>query len=317
MSTHKEPELVPANDPYPLPSTSQILGVTPEMASSWLSYRNHPQNRKLSKSVSGRYQADMEAGRWHQATPEGLIFDDQGWIISAQHRLKALANSSAEALVRHYGRPWLDFRVFVNEPRAIFEVVDAGYKRTAAHLLPNVQYATTLGNAARHLAALSDGDRWGMPRFGRITTPEVVATFHAWPELTWHPKDLHRIQVVHGIPLGPHAAVLAQADRTEYRLLIPDWISGVLSGANLTDTDPRLHLHRRFRNGIQAGSHRRDVVYAVIVKAWNAWARGEELQILRHKYTDAMPKVAGWEFSKTLQPSGNGFESKTNKGSAA
>lgn len=300
MATITEPtrELVPANDPYPLPSTSQILGVTPEMASSWLSFRNHPKNRKLSKSVSGRYQADMEAGRWMQATPEGLIFDTQGWIISAQHRLKALANTSPEALTRLYGHPWLDLMMFVNQPREIFEVVDAGYKRTAAHLLPDVPYANTLGNAARHLAALSDGDRWGMPRFGRITTPEVVTTFHEWPELTWYPKDLYRIQVAHGIPLGPHAAVLAQAERTEFRVLIPDWIKGVQTGANLSDKDSRLHLHRRFRGGIPSGSHRRDVVYALIVKAWNAWAKGEDINVLRHMHTEPLPKVAGFEFEK-------------------
>lgn len=301
MTVRQEPkELSPADDPYPLPSKSCVLGVTPEMASSWLSYRNHPKNRRLSKSVSARYQADMEAGRWQEATPEGLIFDADGWIISAQHRLKALANSSADVLAEKYGHPWLEFRVFVDEPRRIFEVVDAGYKRTAAHLLPDVPYAATLGNAARHLAALADGDRWGMPRFGRITTPEVVDTFHAWPELLWHPnKDLHRIQVTHGIPLGPHAAVLAQAERTEYRLLIPEWIKGVLTGASLSETDPRLHLHRRFRSGGPSGSHRRDVVYALIVKAWNAYAGGGEMTVLRHMHTEAMPKVAGFEFPQT------------------
>ena len=302
MATQTEVELVPANDPYPLPSESQVMGVTPEMASSWLSYRNHPQNRRLSKSVSGRYQADMEAGRWYEATPEGLIFDQRGWIISAQHRLKALANTSSEALIKHYGHPWLDFRVFVNEPRAIFEAVDAGYKRTAAHLLPDVPCAHSLGNAARHLAALSDGDRWGMPRFGRVTTPEVVSTFHAWPELTWYPKDLRRAQMAHGIPLGPHAAVLAQAERTPHRDRIPEWIKGVVSGANLSETDPRLHLHRRFKGGGPSGAHRRDVAYALIAKAWNAWAKGEEITVLRYMHTEAMPKVIGFEFEEKGRP---------------
>lgn len=292
-------ELTPETDPYPLPSTSQIMGVTPEMASSWLSYRNHPKNRKLSKSVAGRYQADMEGGRWHQATPEGLIFDQSGRIISAQHRLKALANCSPEKLAEVYGEPWLNFRIFVNEPRAIFEVVDAGYKRTAAHLLPDIPYASSLGNGARHLAALADGDRYGMPRFGRITTPEVITTFHEWPELTWYPKDLHRIQLTHGIPLGPHAALLAQAERTEYRLLVPEWIKGVLSGANLAESDPRLHLHRRFRAGGPVSSHRRDVVYALLVKAWNSFTQGEGISVLRFvPTTEAMPKVIGFKLDK-------------------
>jgi hypothetical protein len=290
-------ELVPADDPYPLPSTSRIMPITPEMASSWVSYRNHPRNRTLSKSVSGRYQSDMEAGRWREATPEGLIFDTDGWGISFQHRMKALANVSEETLIGRYGHPWLSFWVFVNEPREIFEVVDAGYKRTAAHLL-RVPYASNLGNAARHLAALADGDRWGMPRFGRITTPEIVDTFHAWPELTWHAKELHRTCLDWSIPLGPHAAVLAQAERTEYHEKVEGWVKGILSGANLADTDPRLHLHRRFKGGGPAGSHKRDVTYALIVKAWNAWAQQDPVTVLRHMHTEAMPKVIGYDSAR-------------------
>lgn len=292
--------LIPANDPYPLPSVSQILAISPEMASSWLSYRNHPKNRRLSKSVSARYQADMEAGRWREATPEGLIFDTDGWGISFQHRMKALANTAPEALLRHYGHPWLRFWVFVNESREIFDVVDAGYKRSAAQLL-DVRYASNLGNAARHLAALADGDRWGMPRFGRVTTPEIVTTFNAWPELTWHVKDLHRTSLDWGIPLGPHAAVLAQAERTEYRGRTQEWVKGVVSGANLSDTDPRLHLHRRFKGGGPTGSHKRDVTYALVVKAWNAWAQEQPVTVLRHMHTEAMPKVVGFTFEQKAE----------------
>jgi hypothetical protein len=239
----------------------------------------------------------MEAGRWQEATPEGLIFDEDGWGISFQHRMKALANCSPDVLTEKYGHPWLNFRIFVGEPRRIFDVVDAGYKRTAAHLL-RVPYASSLGNAARHLAALADGDRWGMPRFGRISTPEVVDTVQAWPELSWYPKDLHRIQMEWGIPLGPHAAVLAQAERTEYRERIPEWIDGILTIKGLDDTDPRRHLIKRFQNGGPAGSHRRDVVYALIVKAWSAWAKGGPMTMLRHMHTEAMPKVIGFEFEQ-------------------
>src|SRR5207248_4162837 len=72
-------ELVPADDPFPLPSKPQLLEVTPEMASSWLSYRSgHPKLRNLSKDVTARYQSMMESGRtkpgpvlFREATPEG------------------------------------------------------------------------------------------------------------------------------------------------------------------------------------------------------------------------------------------------------
>lgn len=283
-------ELNPTGSQFRLPSTPQILPVTPEMASDWLSYRNHPKNRPLSRGVAAKYQKDMEAGRWRQGTPEGYIFDTDGWIISGQHRMKAQANANVT----------LNMWVFPDQPREIFDVVDQGYKRTAAHLL-RVPYATNLGTAARHLAALADGDRWGMPRFPKITTPEIVETFHAWPELTWYIKDVHGACIEADIPIGPHAAVLAQAARTVHRDLIPEWLEGARYGLNLSNTDPRIHLRRRFHAGLPTGRGKRDQAYALITKAWNAYVTQEPVTVLRHMSTEVMPKVAGFEFGEAVK----------------
>lgn len=282
-------ELTPAGSRFRLPSAAQIVTVTPEMASDWLSYRNHPKNRPLSKSVSARYQADMESGRWAEATPEGYIFDTDGWIISGQHRMKAQANANIE----------LDMWVFPDEPRAIFEVVDQGYKRTAAHLL-RVPYATTLGAGARILAALADGDRWGMPRYPKVTTPEIVVTFHAWPELSWFAKDAYTCWREAAIPAGAHLAVLAQAARTEYRDKIPAWLTQVSTGTDLTSGSSARHLRRRFHTGLSAGKSKHVQAYALIAKAWNAYATSEDITVLRHMSTEAMPKVVGFEFARDV-----------------
>lgn len=282
-------DMVPASDPYIIPSTPQIIPVTPEMASSWLSFRNHPKNRPLSKSVAGRYQGDMEAGRWREATPEGLIFDTEGYILSGQHRLKALANARVE----------LRFWIFPGEPREIFEHIDQGFRRTPAHLL-RVPYASSLAAGARHLAALADGDRWGMPRFSKITTPEVVETFKAWPELNWHGAEVCAAWRGSGVPQAPHAAVLAQVERTAYRDEIPGWLEGVRTGYDLSPGDSRAHLRNRFRMGLQSETQlpKRDYIYAVIVKAWNAYVNGVPLTLLTHRVNEPLPVVEGFNFEK-------------------
>lgn len=293
-------ELVPANDPYPLPSTPMVLEVTPEMASSWLSYRGtHPKLRRLSKDTASRYQADMEAGRWREATPEGLIFDTEGYGISFQHRMKALANVPTDTLVEKYGRPWLKFWIFPNESREISPYLEQGRRRTVADLV-RVRYATQIGAAARHLAALADGDRWGMPRYSKITVPEVLDAFNAWPELTWHLTEITAAQYEAGIMSGPHLAVIAQAERTEYRDKIPAWLEGVRTGYNLPEGDPRAHLRNRFRGGFQplGKVNKRDNAYAVITKAWNAYALGESITVLRQSAQEEMPKVVGFDFSE-------------------
>lgn len=283
--------LEPSGSRYRLPSQPTIVTVTPDMASDWLSYRNHPKNRPLSKGVASKYQADMEAVpcRWREATPEGLIFDTEGYIISGQHRLKAVANSGKS----------FAFWVFPDQPRDIFGVIDSGYKRTAAHVL-RVPHAVTVANAARHLAALADGDRWGMPRFPKITTPEILETYRAWPELSWYATEASTVYAVTRIPMGVHMAVLAQAARTVHIGKIQPWLETLHSGANLAEGDPRLMLRNRFSQGIQVigGQNRRDLAYALTVKAWSAYATGIRLGVLRWAKSEVLPQVAGFSFKE-------------------
>jgi hypothetical protein len=223
----------------------------------------------------------MEQGRW-ALTPEGLIFDTEGQIISGQHRLKALANSGKS----------FEFWIFPDQPRDIFDVVDQGYKRTAAHVL-RVPHAVSIANAARHLAALADGDRWGMPRFPKITTPEILETYRAWPELGWYPTEASTVYGAARIPIGAHLAVLAQAARTEHVGMIHDWLDALHTGVISSSGDPRLMLREKFRSGIQTigGTNRRDLAYALIVKAWNAYAQGQGMGMLRWSKNELLPRV--------------------------
>lgn len=291
-------ELIPSNDPYPLPGRPQIVAVTPEMASSWVSYRGgHPKLRPLSPSVSLKYKELMEAGRWREATPEGLIFDSEGWGISFQHRMKALANVPHATLVEKYGHPHLNFWVFPGEPRSIAPYLDQGHRRTTAHMLVGKPYAKDIGTAARHLAALADGDRWGMPRYNRVLVPEAVEAAEKWPELEWYPAEVWAVWRAAKIPAGAHLAVLAQAGRTEHQDKIPEWLEALRTGAIANTTDPRLILRERFTGGFVTLGKRpkRDQMYAQIVKAWNAYATGARLTAaaLRLRSDETFPAVAG------------------------
>jgi hypothetical protein len=282
--------LTPAEDPYPLPSEPQIITVTPEMASSWLSYRDTPKNRPMSKSVTARYQADMENGRWKEGTPEGYIFDTDGYWISGRHRAKAQANSNTTLKV------W----IFPSQPRDIAPFLDQGFRRTAAHIIRQ-PYGKDMGAGARHLAALADGDLRGMPRYNSVQVPETVATFNAWPELNWYPGETWAVWRATSIPMGPHLAVLAQASRTDDRLKIEDWLEGLRTGADLHAGDPRLLLRERFNGGfVTLGQvNKRDQQYALIVKAWNAYAGGTTLtgQGFRFKVGEFLPTVRGFSFT--------------------
>lgn len=279
-----------AESQYPLPSEAQILLVTPEMASDWISHRTYNRNRRISPSVVRKYIEDMTSGRW-KTTRQGLIFDTQGKIIDGQHRLSAVANAGVTVA----------FWVYPNEARDTFTVLDQGYKRTAAHLLA-MPYSMHVASGARYLAALADQDQWSMPRFSKITNPEIFETVQAWPELSRLGELAVNVRGATGIIASPHLAVLAQAARTEHGTpeKFEAWKQGLMTGDNLGRNDPRLQLRNRFmrRGASLTGSRNRDVVYGLITKAWNAFAEGRDINVLAWRHTEGIIPVSGFDWAK-------------------
>lgn len=275
-----------AQSKYRLPSEPMMMEITPAIAGDWLETRNHPKNRKPSKTVAVRYASDMTGGLYRE-TPEPMIFDTDGLIISAQHRLWAVCLSGTTQR----------FFVHPNQPRDIFDSIDQGWKRSAAQVM-SMPNATTVAAGARYLATLDTFPR-RFSGFTRVTNPEIAATVKRWPSLTWRTSEAMAIRTNVGIPPGPHVAVLAQAETTEYRDQVDSWAQGLITGADLSVGDPRHQLRERFihRGHLLAGSANKDLVYSLIVKAWNLHVTGERVQLLRWMVTEEIPDVVGFQGS--------------------
>ena len=90
---------------------------------------------------------------------------------------------------------------------------------------------------------------------------------------------------------APHLAVLAQAARTKHADRIPMWIDGVAYGEILTGDDSRLHLRNRFAAERRALGTQHSMAYALIVRAWNSYATGAPMGVLRVRGDEQMPTV--------------------------
>lgn len=288
--------LSPDDSAYPLPSGAQVVGVTPEMASDWLTSRRWPHNRRISPAITAKYLKDMREGRW-KVTRQGIIFDTEGYLIDGQHRLRAIANLPAEEARKHYGHPWVDLWIYPDEPTDTFDAYDQNFRRIAAHLIdePN---AVALAAGARFLASVADLDPWSFPRFGRLTTSEILATKAAWPELSRYAPEINGLRFRTNIPTPPHLAVIAQASRTTYGTpeKISSWFEGLRTGANMGMGDPRLKLRDRFLNdhrGLSAAQFR-PLTYSMIVKSWNAFAQDQEVPVLVWRSNERIPRVVGF-----------------------
>ena len=295
----ERPRLTPEESSYPLPSEAIALPVTPEMASDWTTTRLWQHNRRISPAITAKYLKDMREGRW-KLTRQGLIFDTEGWLIDGQHRLRALANAPHEDLTKHYGNPWVTFWVYPDEPTDTFDAYDQNFRRIAAHLIdePN---SVALAAGARFLASVADLDPWSFPRFGRLTTSEVLQTKENWPELGRYVSEALIIKTRARVPAPPHLAVLAQAARTEHGTheKLNSWFEGLRTGAVANANDPRLKLRDRFLSDHRTLSSAafRPLVYSMIVKAWNAHVLGQEVSILRWRTDERIPAVEGFDWA--------------------
>ena len=271
-------EIGPWLSRFTLPSRPQIMTVTHDMAGDWLDYRSRPgteHQRKLSGPKVAAYTAEMNAGRW-RVTPQGLIFDSEGWMFNGQHRMQALRNSELDEL---------DFWVFPNEAADLFALIDTPAVRQARQLF-NGAHATIITSAPRYLG---DG------RIGQyittMTPAAVLEEVAKWPELRTHAAAAQLVANRVRVPGAPHLAILAQAERSVYRDRIPSWLAGLAYGANLEVGDPRLHVRNRY----QGASGRRDPnhTYNLLAKAWKVHAEEGKMQILSYRDDEGTIPVVG------------------------
>jgi hypothetical protein len=264
---------------YVLPFHPQIMVVTHEMAGDWLDNRSRPgtaHQRKLSAKKVAGYTEAMNAGKW-RLTPQGLIFDTEGWMFNGQHRLQALRNSDLESL---------DFWVFPNEAADLFALVDTGAVRMARQLYSG-SYSSVITSAPRYL---------GKGKIGEYITTmapaDVLSAVDDWPELVTHAASVAAAQQKLKIPGAPHLAILAQAERTEHRDKILSWINGLVRGTDLAAGDPRLHVRDRFLT--MAGRRTPELTYNLLAKAWNAHVKEAKLQVLVWRAVEGTVPVLGF-----------------------
>lgn len=277
-----EHNIGPAFSKYPLPARPEKIFVTRDMAGDWLDHRAQPDiahNRKLSKHHAGRLAKVMDEGGW-KTTHQGIAFDTNGLLIDGQHRLTALRLSRLDGL---------ELWVFPDVPRDTFDVMDTNHSRQASQLYGG-KYGALITAAARYLM--------GEPGvYERLTTPAaVLAAAREWPELNTHAGTASLAVTKARIPGPQHLAVLALAERSIFRNLIPSWKDGILTGVNLSEGDARLHLRNRFNSSTSSrvvAMSDRAITFGLIAKAWNFHVIGQEVKILKVKADELPINIVG------------------------
>ncbi|MCZ2526211.1 MULTISPECIES: hypothetical protein [Streptomyces] len=281
-----------------MPLRSAVHRITPELAAEWLARNTN--NRPLSTSFVAQLARQIKQGEW-QVTHQGIAFDEDDVLIDGQHRLTAIvkAGVAVDSVVTH------------GVPRSAFTVMDTGRKRTGRDVLAlaGETNAVHLASALRglHLYLTAPDSGWSGSS-SMISNDQLLGVLEEHPrmrEALTHGQALYRACriTVTAASVGWYVTTRERPDIDQ-----SSWLSGVVTGAQLEAGDPRLTLRNTMLN-LAAGRavRRRDDSrehLAYYIKAWNAWAEGRQLKLLRRYTDEAMPKVTTRAAAASLMEAG-------------
>lgn len=267
------------------PVISAVIDITPDLAAKWLNEHNSVTPGKENRNITkvNKWRVEIQEGLWEVSPQSIVVFDEDGDVLDGQHRLMA---------IKEIGGDGLPFRVEYGWPRKSFCVIDRATTKCAGQLL-HKPFAGDITAAARIVAAVSGMATRSQVK-DRITAranPNLVLAWEKeWPELSRYAQTARAIYRTCKLNPPIHLAILAQAARTRYAHMIPAWLEALETGAGLSSSDPRLHLRNKWITGFRemsGSTSHRGAPYAMTVNAWNAYAEGRTMKLLKLPQTRA------------------------------
>lgn len=251
--------------PAALP-TAEVVLVDPWLARIWLA--GNTSNRRLRRLATEEYARDMAAGKW-KLTGDAVKFAADGTLLDGQHRLHAIIEADVPV-------PMFVVRGIEKDAQAAMDIGRKRYAHDALRLRGQDTLAHEVSSITRSVLMYGGIDR--------PTVAEVVEFAEAHTARLMEAAQYgHKIKgagLRGGSIWGAAHFILAGIDEVDAAA----FAEAIASGVMLTDSDPVLHLRRRFLTGAPA-THR-DITslrynLSHVFRAWNKWRAGEGMALLR------------------------------------
>jgi hypothetical protein len=223
-------------------------------------------------------------------THQGIAFDVNGVLVDGQHRLAAIIEADLP----------VELTVFTDVDEGTFDVLDTGKRRNAADVLAieGEKSSTMLAAMVRTVWLYENRPdlNWSGGA-AAVTNHQIVATLEQHPKLRDFISVGEQIAAATGMIKSAAGAASYLISRASRRAEFEDWYEGIIEGAGLAKSDPRLMFRRVMFNMArkQAGQvlRRRDTRehVALYIKAFNAWRTSEPITQLRFTPREPMPRI--------------------------
>lgn len=268
-----------------------IVDITPDLAKRWLAQNTHNRNRR--ERIVNSYATDMRNGNWVEdgqsikfAQGAVVLIDNPpvvgGVLLDGQHRLSAVVESGVT----------IRMLVVSNLPNTTQDTMDTGAKRTLSDVLKlrGESHYVPLAALLSRVHMWQEGARKSV-RGIRPTHRQLLALLDEHPEVRQSAEVGARIRNV--IHMSPSTAALChwlfmQIDESDTAF----FFARLTDGAGLAVGDPIYALRRAITLAAKDKARMpEEYTTALVIKAWNAFRDGRDVQILMYRAGGSQPEA--------------------------
>ncbi len=263
--------------------------ITPDVAKQYLEHNDR--NRDLDKTNASLIGSDMDSGAWNDQNPAAVVFDENGSLANGQHRLIGIV---------HTGRT-VTMLVVRGVSRDVYLTMDSGKSRSFTNTLQHEGFTNyaTLSTMVKGCYAYK---RYGsLSKIDKRSSNSALMTFLKQDEahlvsLTAWSRAMSDNKQGLSVDLSAKRVGLLRYALENHGATEDDIEAFFSALAGRTDApQPVRMLRKRLQQIRNAGASKRssisaEYVFAVCIKAWNAYIRGEEVNRLGWKPGGAKPE---------------------------
>lgn len=255
----------------------QVEIITPAVAEQMLKANVH--NRDLRKRHVAMLAGAMARGEW---IPNGdsIKFSTEGVLLDGQHRLQAVIESGASITIP-----------VVRELQSASQItMDTHARRKLSDVL-KLNGETNYLTLAGALGVLWQYEHGGLRAYNtKPTFQQLLQLLEKNPDLRVSVRTGHRI----GATLKFSPSVASVAHWALFRIDATDaqfFFDRLADGANLTENDPIRRLREvLLQNAMSKAKFSSTHLFALLIKAWNAYRQGRQVRALRWRIGGANPE---------------------------
>jgi hypothetical protein len=249
--------------------TAEVMEITPAMARELLAMNNG--NRTLRRGTVEKYKADMLAGAW-KLNGEAIIRNGDR-TLNGQHRLTACVEADV---------PFTTLVVSGVDEEAM-GTMDLGASRNAADVMRWKGYKD-VNRLASVTRSLWMWDHSGLLNYIFPSVNQVVAYLEEHPEVASAADFARRVaQCPARMRMSVGGPIYYKALTNDAGDAAHEFFDRIIDGEHMSGGDPVYALRRVLiqnasrTHGKMSSVHQ----FAITVKAWNAWVRGESLEFIK------------------------------------